>query len=345
MEGLKPKKILLVWIGRLGDLAVSTPFINSIRNKYPKAQITLLVRSYVKPLAKTVRGIDKVTALPALKCPASLLSFIKNLVLTRYDLCVDLNSSYSRTSGSLVLLSKASVRVSFKKYRSNWFYTHTIAKPKENEHMLSRYKRMSDFFKADYKPVMTLDIPDAEAGKAKKLLADIKITQKDFKVAIHPGNFKKHGLRWPRENFIALSDRIAQLPDAKQIYITGPGEEKIISQMVEQIPQNAKQLPPMPITLTCALLKQVDLLIVCGTGTMHLGTAMQTPMITILNQYAYQCWRPLNENAVNITSGVWDNCRTVEVEEVWNAFLEIYRKKTRQKSNHETPHPYRQGIL
>ncbi|HOX23070.1 MAG TPA: hypothetical protein PLL10_06355, partial [Elusimicrobiales bacterium] len=136
MEGREPSKILLVWIGRFGDLLVSGPFISALRAKYPRAAITLLARGYVEELAALLPGIDKVLTLPA--SPLSTGSFLAG-ILPGFDLCVDLNSSYSRTSGFLSLFSRAPLRVSFDKFRAAWFYTKTAAAPAEDEHMLSRY--------------------------------------------------------------------------------------------------------------------------------------------------------------------------------------------------------------
>lgn len=324
MDKFKPRKILLVWIGRLGDVIVSTPFINALKQKYPQAEITLLVRSYAKSLALMISSVDNVVVLPVLKNPFSFFRFCRNMIFTRYDLCVDLNSSYSRTSGVLVLSSKAPVRVSFEKFRSKWFYTHTIDAPKETEHMLNRYRRLAEFFDACYTPQMTLEISEKDKQTAERIFENSKIKNSDFKVFIHPGNFKKHGLRWPKEKFIALSKKIAELSNVTQVYLTGPGEEKEISAMLKQLPASVRQILPQSIGVTCGLFKKANLFIGCGTGTMHIAAAMQTPILAILNQYAYDCWRPSNENTVSLSSGDWNTCRTLEVEKVWRAFLNIY---------------------
>lgn len=330
MSSLKPDKILLIWIGRLGDLTVSTPFINSVRAKYPGAEITLLVRNYVLDLAKMISAIDRIITIPGLKNLQSFFSFLKYLIFTRYDLCIDMNASYSRMSGSLSVLSKAPVRLSFTEFRSNWFYTHTIAKPHKKEHMLDRYKRLADFLGAPYKPIMTLETTEEDDKKAKKLLNGLD--KSSFKVMIHPGNFKpkRSHHRWPMAKFIALSRKIAKLTDVTQIYIAGPGEEEKIDTILNQLPLGIKKITNPPIATTCALLKTMDLFIGCGTATIHFAAAAKTPTIAILNHYAYECWRPLNENSVSISSGDWKTCKTVEVEKVWQAFFGFYDKSRKR---------------
>jgi len=326
MGTIASKKILLVWIGRLGDLVVSTPFINALKKKYPNSKITLLIKNKVYDVAKMILSVDEIIILPIPVEPKSYFTFIKRILLDKYDICVDMNSSYSRTSGILTKLSRAPIKVSFEKPRAKLFYTHTIAKPSEKEHMLLKFGRLAKFFETEYIPEMTLDINETHRMKAKKILANLGIRRDSFKLLIHPGNFKKYDLRWPKKKFVAISRKISELPDVQQIYLAGPGEEKQVKKMLQHLPPSVKYLPPMRITLTCAILKEIDLLIVCGTGTMHLGATMQTPMLTILSQYAYECWRPLNENAVSLTTGDWKTCRTMKPEKVWAEFLKIYQK-------------------
>ena len=50
-----PNRILIVAYRRIGDLILATPLLSAIRQKYPKSEITLLVRNYVYPFAQMIK--------------------------------------------------------------------------------------------------------------------------------------------------------------------------------------------------------------------------------------------------------------------------------------------------
>ena len=52
--------ILLIQLKRIGDLILTTPAIAALRDKFPRASISLVVSSAVKELLPAITGIDKV---------------------------------------------------------------------------------------------------------------------------------------------------------------------------------------------------------------------------------------------------------------------------------------------
>ena len=320
-----PRKILLVWICRLGDLLISTPFMTALREKFPDAEITLLTRSYVREAADMVASVDRRVYLPSLKTPGDIADFCKLFLDGDFDLCVDLNMVYSRTSGWLTRLSGAKERVSFEKFRADWFYTGTVAAPQESEHMLERYRRLADYFSVPFSPRLELSVKDADRAAARKLLTEHGVNATAFKVAIHTGNFKKFDHRWPEEKFAELAKKIAAVPGVEVLYISGPGE-------LPQVRAAAKMagiktvLPPLPLAKMAGLLKEVDMLVVSATGTMHLAAATGTPMLTFQSAYTAKCWQPLQGKGIHLNSGDWNSLRGITVEAAWKAFVEL--KKT-----------------
>jgi len=320
----EPRKILLVWIGRFGDLLVSGPFIAALRAKYPRAEITLLARGYVKELAALLPGLDKVLALPSFSSPLSLPRFAGKM-LSGFDLCVDLNSSYSRTSGFLCLLSRAPERVSFDKFRACWFYNRTVAAPAEDEHMLSRYGRLAEFFGAPYQPALRVLIPETAQADAQKVLDGLK--DGGPLVLVHPGNFKKYDHRWPEEKFLELCRRLSALPGKiSLVLMAGPGEEAPVKAMLAQLP-GAKYLPPLPAPQTAAVMSKCSLVVVSATGTMHLAAALDVPLVCFHSEYTYKCWRPMSPKSVSLSSGEWNSCRSITVDAAWEAVSAVLSKK------------------
>jgi len=320
-----PHSILLIWIGRLGDLIVSTPFIHAMRGKYPRARITLLARGYVRGAADMIAPLDEKIYLPSLSSPADAAAFAKNFLFKKFDLCVDMNASYSRTAGALARLSGAKRRVSFDKFRADWFYTATVPAPKDDEHMLERYRRLAEFFGATFTPQLRLDVPPREREAARKLLAASGVNPAAFKVAVHAGNFKKVGHRWPEEKFEELTKRILPLAGVEVIYISGPGEEAQTRALAQKAGVKFV-IPPLPLGTLAGLLQEVNMLIVSATGTMHLAAAVGTPLLSFQSGYTDKCWKPLQGGGIALASKDWDSLRGIEVDKAWQAFCELKRR-------------------
>jgi ADP-heptose:LPS heptosyltransferase len=320
-----PRRILVVWICRLGDFIVSTPFLSALRQKFPQAEITLLARGYVRGAADMTPSLDRRVYLPSLSSPKDAAGFCRDYLGGKFDLCVDLNPAYSRTAGLMARLSGAKERISFAKFRADWFYTATIPAPKEDEHMLERYRRLADYFGAPFSPKLELAVSAAERAAARELLARYGINGQAFKVAIHPGNFKKFDHRWPEEKFAELAKKIAALPGVELFYISGPGETEQVRAAAEMAGVK-KVLPPLSLAQTAALLKEINLLIVSATGTMHLAAAAGTPMLTFQSGYTAKCWQPLQGEGIHLNSGDWNSLRSIAVDKAWHAFTELKKK-------------------
>jgi ADP-heptose:LPS heptosyltransferase len=58
-----PKNLLIVRTDRIGDVMLSLPLVDFIKEKYPSCRITFLLRSYTADLAIDYKGIDEVLEL------------------------------------------------------------------------------------------------------------------------------------------------------------------------------------------------------------------------------------------------------------------------------------------
>lgn len=326
---IKPDKprILLIWIGRLGDLIIATPLIRAMRLRFSGSQIKLLVRNYVADVAILFDPSLEVICMPSVKNSRDIIAFLRKYLLATHDICVDLNSSYSRTSGTLTLLSRATQRVSFDKFRAGLFYTDTVAAPAKDEHMLARYRRLADFFKAPFEERLELTPKPEHEVMAQIIFSKLNLDPSKKIVAIHPGNFKKFDHRWPEEKFIELSRRILATEKAELVYLVGPGEEKEVKNILSSLPKVIKQVPVMSVPVLAAFMKKIDLLIVSATGTMHLAAAVRTPMISFHSGYTAKCWRPLNTPGEVLTTKDWNSLRSITVDEAWQSFLRVLQIK------------------
>ncbi len=317
------EKILLVLIGRLGDLLVTTPFITALKNQRPELEIHLLVREYVRDLAELLPGVDRVFTLPSITRPAEALDFLGAYMGETYEAVVDLNSAYSRTSGLLCRFAPAKRKVTFEKPKWKMFYTETVPAPELKEHMTSRYVRLAEHFGAKAEPKMSIAPRPEHAAEAERVIKGLSLREGAFRLAIHPGNFKKFDHRWPEEKFIGLTRRIHEdSPETEIIYLVGPGEEGFIAPMLREVPF-VKPAGPMGIGVTAEFLRRMDAFLVSATGTMHLAAALEVPMASLQSGYCGHVWKPVQGVNEVVVSPDWDSLRGISADEFFAAYKRL----------------------
>ncbi|MCG2726331.1 MAG: glycosyltransferase family 9 protein [Elusimicrobia bacterium] len=327
------KNILLILIGRVGDYVITTPFIKTLRIKYPKSKITLLISKKALQLALRNKDLDKVIVFESW---TNIIGNLKLLFLhnNNYDIAIDLNPAYSRTSIGIMYLTRAPMRLTFGKKAPKKAYTHFIENESNaDEHFSDKYMRMSKFLKAEYKREMNIDVLDEDSRSAQELLNNLNMHPGKPLIAIHPGNFKKTGHRWPEEKFISFTKELLEHTDANLFYLIGPGEEEITQKNILNFLPGVKSIGPVPLGPAAAILKKTDLLVCNSTGTLHISAAVGTPTFSFNTAYSLKCWKPEGENHFHAVSDDWKSCQGITVETALEEFDKAfdYAAKRRQK--------------
>ncbi len=319
----KIENILLVLIGRVGDYVITTPFIKTLRTKYPKAKITLLISTKAKQLALRNKDLDKVIIFENWN---NILGNIKLLFLrnNKYDIAIDLNPAYSRTSIGLMYLTNAPIRLTFTKKAPKKVYTDFIENTTlADEHFAEKYARMANFLNTDYKREMNIDVLNDDEQIAQKLLNNLNMHPDKPTIAIHPGNFKKTGHRWPEEKFVSFTKHLLKHTDANLFYLIGVGEEVVTKRNILNKLPGVKSINPVPLGPTAAVLKKIDLLICNSTGTLHISAAVGTPTFSFNTEYSLKCWKPEGKNHFH-AMGTWKSCQEITVETALERFNEAF---------------------
>src|SRR3954470_10562140 len=98
--------ILLIQLKRIGDLVLTTPAIAAVREKFPRANVSLIVSADTRELLPAVRGVDR-TFIARKKISDAANWF--TVARRKYDYCFDFTRN--DRSAFLTLLSAAKKRV------------------------------------------------------------------------------------------------------------------------------------------------------------------------------------------------------------------------------------------
>lgn len=311
----------MLWIGRLGDIVVTSPFFAALRAKLPSARIRLVSGEGGAGVARLCPGLDEVAVLRRWHHPLANLRLAAGLMAADDDLLIDLNSSYSRSSCALALLSRAPMKLAFSRGRGDGIFTHLIAAPAETEHMLDRYGRLAAALGAPYEPRPRVQVHAWDMEAADRLLRALALPGGKLLVGVHPGNFKKFDNRWPEEKFVELGGRLQARKDVSLVFLAGPGEEVPVRAIASKLKRPAPVLVSPSVAVAAGLLSRLSLFVGNATGTAHLAAAVGTPTFCLLARYTKTVWMPRAGAGRNheIVSDSWRSCRDIPVETAWKA--------------------------
>jgi ADP-heptose:LPS heptosyltransferase len=313
------RHVAALWIGRVGDLIVSTPVLRSLRRTYPGARIVLVTSSACAGAARLIPFVDEILLHHKLHYPLAALCLAAALRSRRWDLLVDLNPSFSRTSAALAALARADVKLSFRKGWLDGVFTRQTTAPGETEHMLDRYRRLAAAFGGDFDERTEVALLPGHDKAAGWMLMEAGVLPDKLNILIHPGNFKKYDHRWPEDKFAALTDLLLKEPDVRPVYLAGPGEEEPVQGILARVAGPVHLLAPGPIGVTAAVIRRFDLCVLNVTGTMHLAAALGIPTFGFYSGYVDKVWRPRGPGHTGPVSPSWNSCRDITVKDAFAA--------------------------
>jgi len=284
-------RVLVSRLDYLGDVILTTPVIDALKTRFPKAEIDYLARS---PGADVLDGdprIAKVFRAPAKgEGPGATLAAIRALRRRRYAAAIDL---YSNPRSALVMFfSGAPLRIGGSRRIRRHLYTHSIRVPRSirpaTQHHLAHLEPLGIEDVPD-KPIITLT--NADRARAAALMADLGVGPGKPTIGIHPGG-KWEVKRWPVRHFVELSSRMIERLGARIVVLCGPGEEPFRDEMRNRLGVRAVYAPTLPIRDMAALIDALDAMVVCDGGIMHLSVAVSTPTVGIFGSSEPDIWFP-----------------------------------------------------
>lgn len=302
------KNILIIQTAFLGDVVLITPLLSALKEKFPEANLSVLVTPTGKEILACNPAISEIIVYDKKVTQQGFLNFlkiVKNIKEKRFDIAV--LPHRSMRSALLTYLANIPVRIGFKNSSGKIFLTHYVDYLKE-KHEVERNLKLLDAVKM----VMTnnyllsqIESKTTNPNLQKRLQIYLSQEDKEFAckfleskgcsnrdsisdsginsplIGLNPGSVWATK-RWLPERFAEVGDRLANDYGAK-IIIFGTKQEAMISQ---QVIDNMK-IPPISavgqtnLKQLTSLIKMCNLFITNDSGPMHLAMAVNTPTVAI----------------------------------------------------------------
>ncbi len=269
-------RILVIKLRAIGDVLLSTAVLRSLRDAYPSAQLDFLTELPGRDAVEGHPCVDNVVAFDPKR--QSGWSLIRDIRKRRYDLVLDLFGN--PRSAIITFASRARYRVG---YRFKWrqYCYNTVVEPRGGE--VHNREFNLDALSAIGVPVSDATIQFPLTEEAERFADDFFRRQglgTSFVVALNPGG-GWYTKRWRVRQYAALADRIARHDQARVIILWGPSERSEAEQLQASMTEKADLIPATNLKQLGAILKRCSVLITNDSGPMHIGAALQTPIVAI----------------------------------------------------------------
>ena len=295
--------ILLIQLKRIGDLILTTPAITAVREKFPRAEISLVVSAGTRELLPAIPGIDRtLTAKGRITSAAHWLTVARR----KYEYCLDFTRN--DRSAFLPLLSGARKRITAdhprqrEKLRS-LTYNELVPIPIRLMHTVDYHLGLlAPLGIGGASQALNLRLPTAAHQKAQTVLAESG-TNDEF-VLVHPGSARAEKF-WEPERWAEVIEHAARRQFG--CVLTGgtsPLEQKHIAEIKRRSRAPFLDLSGRIDLLTlAALIEKARLLATVDSAPMHLAAAMQTPQVVLFGPTNPLHWRPRFAPALILQAG------------------------------------------
>lgn len=306
----KPKKILAVNFGGIGDEILFLPALSSLKKEFPDVKITLAL----EPRSKSVRNlsnlIDDVICvdIKGKHKYFELLKFVLKALSGRFDMVF--SSGANQLIPVLLFMTGITYRYGFESGVLSRILLTKAVKLNKNQYASKMYHELVTPV-TDYKT----EYPEIDAGEIEK---------EPNSVLIHPGVSKMSVTRnmiktWKPEKWAELVKKI--LEKGKKVYlIGGPDDKDCIEKIVEIVGENPNFENLYGTTKNimdlAKLTKRAEVLVCSDSAPMHIGVGVGTKTFALFGPTDEKKLIPDNEKYIAIKNNcdcrpcLWDKRQT-----------------------------------
>ena len=305
-------KILIRCPNWIGDVMLSIPSISLVREVFPSAHISILIKSNLSPLLEGNPDIHEIISFnPDLMSVSEKLKFYRGLKDKKFDLAILLTNSFE--SAFSVYIAGIKNRVGYNKDMRGIFLTEKIPMPSR------KYPRMhqADFYLTLIKAVCkmtsivtlseakgleglrffglrpqnditcdlklaTFYIPEDIQNVVNKFWEEKGLSKKSPVIGMNIGASYGSAKRWMPERFAEFGDMIYSELKGEVILFGGSEDFNIEAEIKGRMKNKAlSMVGKTTLKSLAALIKRCHLFITNDSGPMHIAAAVGTPIAAI----------------------------------------------------------------
>ena len=293
-------KILVVQPSWVGDAVMATPMLRALREMYPDAEISYLLRRYVKEIFTGMPWCDRLityrTGKTKAKAGKGLIELSRRLRSAKFDLAVLLPNSFK----AALICKMAGIKkiVGYDRDGRGFLLSDKLLPVKAKGKFIPTpivkyYMGLAQYLGTKNRDLtMKLFVTDSERRAADIVVGragmDCTLDAPASKgkpplIILNPGAQYGAAKCWLPENFAALGDRFVEELGATVLISASPKERRIVDAIQHRMKQPVIDLSQHGLTLGALkeIIRRCDLMVTNDTGPRHIAAAMGIPVVTI----------------------------------------------------------------
>lgn len=352
------KKILLVETALLGDVIAVVPMCKAITDKFPKAEVTVVIQEKYRALLQTNPYIYNLETLDHISL-RSLMGLILRLRRCAFDLVVAVSPGV-RNSLLALFSGRSYITGYLVNYSTNTYYYQDQYVDavgiqgqgfcEKNEHITVRALKsilltgtLNTISKSRPELYISLD-------KEKHFLDSLEksgyINSSKINLVLHPGASWPFR-RWPIENFTRLLNSLYNIYGIRlNVTVIGiPSERDVFENIEQAVSIKPKFLVSPDLEALMVLFKHCDLFVGNDSGPKFIADGFNVPLVELLGPLRPETVGAVSSRAVTFFYDVSCNpctqqkcynnglcVKSISVDEVFNAITGIVNKIVDERS-------------
>jgi ADP-heptose:LPS heptosyltransferase len=274
-------RILVIRLSAMGDVALVSPVLRSMSEKYPGNEVILLTRNVFAPFFYSIPGLTLFH--PDLKDRhkgfSGIIRLYKDIIAKgKIDHVIDIHDVL-RTKILRFIFRLNGIPVSLiDKGRGEKGKVISGKDKKQLVHTVERYcKAFADSgFGVDARMKKSVLVPAEAERKAREILNDAAL----LNIGVAP--FAKHSLKmWPEENMKKLLNMISAKRPSRFWLFGGPDEKEKLDTFSKDVPGSENVAGSFTLEQELAFIGRLDFMIAMDSSNMHMAALSGTKVISI----------------------------------------------------------------
>ena len=302
-------RILVRGVNWVGDTVLTYPSVHGVKELFPHSHVTVIVPNHLADLWKTSPCVDEILPFQKRSGVRTVWEDVRISRLMRkgkFDLAIIFPRSFR--SAFQTYLAGIPIRIGYQDEGRSFFLTHKVRRRKEalRLHRVHYYRKlMEPLGQLKSVPSPRLVLGEEERNWADQRLRELGLLDGRPLIGINPGAAYGLAKCWHPDRFAELGRRLSERWRATTLIFGREEERSMADRILKSLGDRGVDFTGRTHLLQlAALLERCRLLVTNDTGTMHVASAVGTPIVAIFG--------PTDP----VATGPWGNGHVVVKKEV-----------------------------
>jgi len=275
------RELLIRRVDNLGDILIALPAFRALREAFPRARVTAMVRPAHKVL---LHGLaDRFLE------PIPLQSLRR--VRSQYDLMINIEYSYPKGYRPTMAGTRRMLHVGI----PDWDRCQHVSKG-----LLDGLRAHG--IRCTYRPPRLKLAADVLSVVEEFRRTEGLSFEDDFVVAVNPGSKFKHK-RWPVDRYVEICRWLISRYQARIVVVSQNRSDFAARTLYNRLPRrNRTWLANQSLDSVAAILSHCSICIGNDSGIAHLASVVGVPTVTVFGPTSPRLWKPAGGKAIMLQS-------------------------------------------